>query len=311
MRILVEAALQQPHDRDRCIRRQARPVGFALDHPGENLWRRLCRERSGASQQLVQHDAKGPDVGAAIDHPPLHLFRRHVPGRAKERAGPGVHVGNRRRIRDGAGRRGVGRLGQAEVEYLHGAVGAHHDVGGLQVAVDDPPLVGGLERLDDLLRDGQRIVQRDRPAREPLGEVLPFDELHRQRAPSTGRGRVFESVDLRDVRVVERRERASFPVEPRQPFLVPREQLGQDLDRDRPLQPAVDRLVDLAHASGTDPAYDLVRSDPVTDGNGHWGVGRIIPAKRGQDPSTPNIQLPTPNAPRSHQLCESRHDSAA
>ena len=202
----------------------------------------------------------------------------------------------------------VGRLGQAEVEHLHGAVGAHHDVGGLEIAVDDAPLVSGLERLDDLRRDAQRIVQRDRPAREPLGEVLPFDELHRQRAPSTGRGRFFESVDLRDVRVVERRERASFPVEPRQPFLVPREQLGQDLDRDRPLQPAVDRLVDLAHASGADPAHDLVRSDPLTDCDGHWGVGRIIPAKSRTGPAV-NSQhrTSTPNAPPiARELGESR-----
>ena len=32
-----------------------------------------------------------------------------------------------------------------------------HDIGGLEVAVDDPLLVRGVERLGDLARDGQRL----------------------------------------------------------------------------------------------------------------------------------------------------------
>ena len=44
----------------------------------------------------------------------------------------------------------VHRLGEAEVEDLHGAVGADLDVRGFEIAVDDPLLVGGLEGLGDL-----------------------------------------------------------------------------------------------------------------------------------------------------------------
>ena len=55
---------------------------------------------------------------------------------------------------------GSSRLRQAEVEHLHRAVVPHLDVGGLQVAVDDPLLVRGFERIGDLLRDRQRLVER-------------------------------------------------------------------------------------------------------------------------------------------------------
>jgi hypothetical protein len=52
-------------------------------------------------------------------------------------------------------RDGIRGLRETEVQHLHGAVVAHFDVRGLQVAVDDAGLVGGLERLCDLLCDRQ------------------------------------------------------------------------------------------------------------------------------------------------------------
>ena len=50
--------------------------------------------------------------------------------------------------------------------------------GGLEVAVHDAALVRGLERVGDLCRDAQRLVDRDRPLRDPLDERRPVDELH-------------------------------------------------------------------------------------------------------------------------------------
>jgi hypothetical protein len=44
--------------------------------------------------------------------------------------------------------------------------------------MDDAQLVCGFEGLDDLLRDRQRLIERDGPARNSLGQILPFDELH-------------------------------------------------------------------------------------------------------------------------------------
>ena len=50
---------------------------------------------------------------------------------------------------------------EAEVEHLHCAVGTHLDVGGLEIPVDDPLLVRRFERLGDLFRDGERLVDRE------------------------------------------------------------------------------------------------------------------------------------------------------
>ena len=49
-----------------------------------------------------------------------------------------------------------------------GAVLADFDVRGLEIAVDDPLFVRRFERLGDLFRDRQRLVQRNRAARDPL-----------------------------------------------------------------------------------------------------------------------------------------------
>ena len=54
------------------------------------------------------------------------------------------------------------RLGEAEVQNFHRAIVPHLDVRGFQIAVDDPLLVRGFERLGDLLRDGQGLIDRDR-----------------------------------------------------------------------------------------------------------------------------------------------------
>ena len=57
------------------------------------------------------------------------------------------------------------RLRQPEVEHLDGAVRPHLDVRRLQIAMDDPLLVRGLERLGNLPRDRQRLVDGIGPAR--------------------------------------------------------------------------------------------------------------------------------------------------
>ena len=46
-------------------------------------------------------------------------------------------------------------------------------------------------------------------ARDPLRQVLALDELHHERAHTAA---LFEAVDVRDVGVIERRERLRFAV---------------------------------------------------------------------------------------------------
>ena len=89
---------------------------------------------------------------------------------------------DRRRLRDI--RRAAGRLhgfGETEVQDLHGTVRPDLDVRGLQIAMDDAVLVRGLKRLGDLCGDGQRLVERDRAARDALERSSPRYELHHKR----------------------------------------------------------------------------------------------------------------------------------
>ena len=103
------------------------------------------------------------------------------------------------------------------------------DVRRLQIAVDDPLLVCGFERLGDLLRDRQRLVERMAPSADPLRQVLAIDELHDERREPGG---FLEPVDCGDVRMIQRRERLGLALEARQAFGSAANASGRTLDRD-------------------------------------------------------------------------------
>ncbi len=60
--------------------------------------------------------------------------------------------------------------GEAEIEHLDRAVLPYLDVARLQIAMNDPLSMCGVERLGNLLRDGQRFVDRQRAGCELLGQ---------------------------------------------------------------------------------------------------------------------------------------------
>ena len=147
------------------------------------------------------------------------------------------------------------RLRQAEVQHLHDAVGSHLDIGRLQIAMDDPFLVRGLERIADLARDGQRVRGPEASGLNDRVERLALHQLHHERRDPLG---LFEAVDLRDVGMIERREQTRFALEPREAIGAAGECARQDFDRDVAPELRVARAIDLAHAAGADPRLDLV-----------------------------------------------------
>ena len=56
--------------------------------------------------------------------------------------------------------RGPERFRETEIQHLHGAVCAHLDVRGFQIAVNDSLFVRRFERLRDLCRDRERFIDR-------------------------------------------------------------------------------------------------------------------------------------------------------
>ena len=83
--------------------------------------------------------------------------------------------------------------------------------------MDDALLVRRLQRLGDLFRDQQCVVEWDRSTRGPLGEILAFDELHHEGLDAVA---LFQSVDGRDVRMVQGGEDFGFALKPREPIVV-------------------------------------------------------------------------------------------
>ena len=72
----------------------------------------------------------------------------------------------------------------------------------------DAALMRGLERVADLPRDGDGLVDWNRAAGQPLSQFGTRHEPHHQ--PT---GLIGQAVNLSDVWIVEPRERRSFPFE--------------------------------------------------------------------------------------------------
>ena len=130
------------------------------------------------------------------------------------------------------------RLGETEVEHLHGAVAAHLDVRGLEVAVNDPLLVRGFEGLGDLPRHRQGLVERHRAAGDALRQIVTVDELDHQGGDAAA---LFETVDAGDVRMIQRREHFRLALKTRESIGIRSERRRQDLDRDLAFEPRVGR----------------------------------------------------------------------
>ena len=124
------------------------------------------RKRALAGRHLVEDGAEREQLGARIHLVRLHLLRGHVWHRAHHHTGVGERS-RRRRVVDERRRRLV-QLGETEVQDLHAGLG-EHDVRRLQIPVDDADTMRGGERLGQLGRDSQCLVEWKGPA----ARVLP------------------------------------------------------------------------------------------------------------------------------------------
>ena len=125
--------------------------------------------------------------------------------------------------------------------------------------MDDPLFVRDFQRLGDLRGDGQRLIDRDRPLSDAIGQGRPLDQLHHQRGVAI---HPFEAVDRRDVRMIQRRQDFGFALKSGEPLRVTRDGLWQHLDGDLSLQVRVGGPVHLAHAACPERADDLVWPEP-------------------------------------------------
>jgi hypothetical protein len=261
--VALQTPRQYPADTRRCRGRQAVQLDVRVKHGANEIAEGLAGERAPASKHLVQDTAEREDVAALVHRPSPGLLGRHVAGRAHDDAGS-------RRRRKCRGREGGrvwgnshGRSGrswsarQPEIEDLHATVRRHHDVGRLQVAVNDSLLVRGLERSCDAVGNRNRLVHRDRSPGEPRIESLALDVFQDQVLLAVG---LLEAVDAGDIRMRECRERLCLALEARQAIGIVGQRVGQRLDGDRPVQTGVVAQIDDAHAAAPELAVDPVGS---------------------------------------------------
>ena len=185
----------------------------------------------------------------------------------------------------------VDRLGQTEVEHLDGAVRRHLDICGLQIAVNDAALVGGIEGIGDLTRDVHRLFHRHGASRQPIRECVALDELHDQRVR---RGRFLEAVDVRDVRVIQRGEHLSLAAEAREAIGIVGHGGEEDLDRHVAIQPPIATAVDFAHPARAEDAHDLVWAEARTRSQRHgcqpcWILARMPRENSDGDRAAPPV----------------------
>ena len=173
--ILGEAGLHEAIERRR-RRRLERRNGRWLGSHDRREERRLRRagKRRRPRRHLVERRPEGKDVCPRVRLLALDLLGRHVLERAEDRSLLRQTFLRRKRREplspdpSPAGR-GEG-LGQSKVEQLHARRRQHH-IGGLQVAMHDAGPVCLVQCVGDLDPVAQRLLERQRPLRQPIGEA--------------------------------------------------------------------------------------------------------------------------------------------
>ena len=149
---------------------------------------------------------------------------------------------------------------EAKIEQLR-AARRQHDVGGLQIAMDDPVAMRVVERAGDLDRVRQRLVQRQSPVRQSRGQRVALEVLHDEEVDLV---MTPDVVQRADVRVRERGNRPRFAGEPGAHLLIERDARREDFDRHRAIETGVGGAEDFSHAPGAERAFNAVRAQGGT-----------------------------------------------
>jgi len=239
------------------------PRGLPLEDLGEGVRDRLAEEGRTPGQRFEETATERPDVRPFVEGLAPRLLGAHVGSRSQDDSRLRRAPGHRRRLRLGTRRvRSAEHLRESEIEHLDLSLGRDLHVSGLEIAVDDAFVVSGFESLGHLSEEGQRLIEGNRPSRDSFGQSLAFDELHDEKVRARG---LLESMEGRDVRMVQRREKARLALESGKTLGVVGEVLRQDLDGDVAAELRIARPVDDSHSSRTELLEDLVMGESRPD----------------------------------------------
>ncbi len=220
-----------------------------------------ARERQLTRRDLEQHHAERPDVASGVHAVTEERLRRDVRERARDGGGALRAVD---RLRDGFGGVRFEPAREAEIEHLDAVLRTDDDVGGLEIAMDDAPLVRMRQRARDLRAvpkygfDGQAVE------RQHLGERTAVHVLHRDEHAAAG---IADLVDGADVRMIEVRGRAGLVEEPAAILGCGRSgrSAANQLDRHGAVQALVAGAIDHTHAALAEAGLDAVLPERFAD----------------------------------------------
>ena len=218
-------------------------------------------ERRLSGQQLEQQCTETVNVAARVTARTHELLRRHVLGCAVDlRRFPAALVGGLRLL-----------ACDAEVEHLHPPACCDHDIGWLQVTMDDCVRVRLRQRIGNLPRDRQRLLGRERPALDQCAERLSFHVLHDDVGKVVD---VEHVVDGGNIGMIQLGGGKGFTPKPLA-RIGGRRAVVCALDRHAASEPRIFGQEHLSHAAGAKAREKAVRSNLLSVHLG-WDVGRRI-----------------------------------
>ena len=158
-------------------------------------------------------------------------------------------------------RRGIEGLRQSKVQHFHHAIGSNLDVCGLQIAVDDAPLMRGLERFGDLASNRQCFIKWHGTSGDAICQSLSIDELEDQRLHAVA---LFRAVNCCDVRMIQGREHLCFPLEAGDAVSIEAKRFWEDLECDVTIQVRIASAIHLPHATFPNLGGDFVNAEART-----------------------------------------------
>ena len=127
-------------------------------------------------------------------------------------------------------------------------------------------LMSRFKGFGDLLGNGQGFINGDWSLLDPISQGRPFDQLQYQR-PSTAA--FFDTVDLRDVRMIETGEDLRLALEPSKSIRIFGKRLGQDLQRHLAVELGIGGLPHLTHPTFTNLGGDCAMAESCADAERH------------------------------------------
>ncbi len=205
------------------------PLWFPRQHASQHVRHRSPIEGPLPGEHFEQHDTECPYVRPLVSGLTTSLFGAHVRGSTEDDS-----LLRRRHTQSwGVRQAGVGTvanesLRQPEVQHFHLAVSCDLDIARLQIAVDDALLVCSFESFGDLEGQLEGFFDGDGTTFEPILKRVAFHEFKDKKLSALV---FFETVDRRDVGMVQRGQQLRLTFKPGEALFVPRKLLGEGLDR--------------------------------------------------------------------------------